>query len=234
MLESLFPLAMATHKMCPSLSSTSQKHHVCQMRLILPWSVVGTEGERFTLYLLCKNIMFLEVTRQAAVGGYWKNSSARLGVNMLPIVFELEPCHRNERKKRKVLEVVNLGHSLQLGWCLCSGRGHVGWKDLSSPLQPCVNLAPHTCWGHGQCCGCSHVSMEQVALAGKLLGDAKDSASPGPPLVVFFHLPVLACQQAQGHGGTHCWQCPCHVLFNPSNPKSPGGSGVAGDPLLLN
>lgn len=142
MLESLLPLAMATHKMCPSLSSTSQKHHVCQMRLILPWSVVGTEGERFTLYLLCKNIMFLEVTRQAAVGGHWKNSSARLGVNTLPIVFELEPCHRNERKKCKVLEVANLGHSLQLGWCLYSGRGHVGWKDLSSPLQPWCQPCP--------------------------------------------------------------------------------------------
>lgn len=70
-------------------------------------------------------------------------------------------------------------------------------------LALCINLVPHTCWGHGQCCGCSHVSMEQVALAGKLLRDAKDSAGPGPPpppLVVFFHLSVLACWQMLGHG----------------------------------
>lgn len=79
MLESLLPLAMATHKMCPSLSSTTQKHHVCQMGLILHWSVLRMEGERFILQQLSKKIKFLEVTTQAAVRGHWKNSSARLG-----------------------------------------------------------------------------------------------------------------------------------------------------------
>lgn len=34
--------------------------------------------------------------------------------------------------------------------------------------------------------------------------------------------------------GTHWWQHLCHVLFNPDNPKSPGGSGVVQDGLLLN
>lgn len=155
---------------------------------------------------------------------------------MFPAVFELEPCHRNQRKKHKVLEVADLGPSLELGWCLCSGGGHMwGGKTCLALCNRAVNLAPHTRWGQGQCCGCSHVSMEQVALAGKLLRDAKDSAGPGPPTSGVF--PPLApgmSASAGTQGGTRCWQCPCHVLFNPSNPKSPGGSGVAGDPLLLN
>lgn len=53
------------------------------------------EGERFILHQLYKNTKFLEMTTWAAVEGHWKNSSARLGVNMLTIVFELEPCHKN-------------------------------------------------------------------------------------------------------------------------------------------
>lgn len=36
-------------------------------------------------------------------------------------------------------------------------------------------------------------------LAGALLGVAKDSVGPGPPPVVFFHLPVQAHWQALGH-----------------------------------
>lgn len=193
------------------------------------------EGERFILQQLYKKIKFLEVTTQAAVRGHWKNSSARLGVNMFLAVFELEPGHRNQRKKHKVLEVANLGHSLLLGWCLCSSRGHTwGGKTCLSLCNRGINLALHSRWGHGQCCGCSHVSMEQVALAGKLLTDAKDSAGPGPPTCgVFPPLGPGTSASAGTRGGTRCWQCPCHVLFNPSNPKSPGGSGVAGDPLLL-
>lgn len=77
--------------------------------------------------------------------------------------------------------------------------------------------------------------MEQVALAGKLLRDAKDSAGPDPPTNgVFPPLSPGMSASAGTQGGSHCWQRPCHVLFNLNNPKSPGSSGVAGDLLLLN
>lgn len=50
-------------KMCPSLTSTTQKQHVCQTGLILHWNVVGMEGERFILRQFYKNIKFLEATK---------------------------------------------------------------------------------------------------------------------------------------------------------------------------
>lgn len=73
------------------------------------------ECERFILHQLYKN-QVSGGDNTGSGGGHWKNSSARLGVNMLLAVFELERGHRNQRKKRKVLEVANLGHSLELGW----------------------------------------------------------------------------------------------------------------------
>lgn len=175
MLESFLPLAMATQKMCPSLTSTTQKQHVFQTGLILHWNVLGMEGERFILHQLYKNTKFLGVITQAAVGDIGR--TALQGSQLC-----LESHHRNQRKKREVLEVANLGHSLLLDWCLCSGGGHMwGGKTCLALCNHGINLAPHTRWGHGQCCSCSHVSMEQVALAGKLLRDAKDSAGSDVP-----------------------------------------------------
>lgn len=69
---------------------------------------------------------------------------------MFLAVFELEPGHRNQRKKQKVWEAANLGHSLPLSWCLRSGGGRTwGGKTWPSLCNHGVSFAPRTHRGRG-------------------------------------------------------------------------------------
>lgn len=145
---------------------------------------------------------------------------------MFPAMFELEPGHRNRRKSTRFGRWLTLATACRsAGACALAEDA----RGVGRPGRPPTTVASAS---HPRVR--SHVSGEQVALAGALLGDAKDSAGPGPPTGGVFPPPGPGTSASAGaEGGTRCRRRLRHVLFNPSNPTSPGGSGAAGDALLL-
>lgn len=109
-------------------------------------------------------------------------------------------------------------------------RGGKTWPSLRNRG---VSLAPCTRRGCGQCPGLQPCEQGAGGVGRSApRGRQGLGGSQPPPSGVFPPLGPGMSASTGAWGGTRCRQCLRHVLFNPNNPKSPGGSGAAGDAFL--